>query len=122
MQQQSRCSPRSLQQPALLNLATVGTESAACETSDNGARDKRCEQQCLGGVCSKDERQHQTCPASHPSAVRETTFFARGSSVGRSMMAEWQLQTALGPECGCFNAAYSGANPPASVLSPWIGV
>jgi hypothetical protein len=30
--------------------------------------------------------------------VRETTFFARGKSVGRSVMAEWQLQTAFGAD------------------------
>jgi hypothetical protein len=33
-----------------------------------------------------------------PAAVRETTFFARGKSVGRSVMAEWQLQTAFGAD------------------------
>jgi len=34
------------------------------------------------------------CPAA-PAPLRETTFFARGKSVGRRMMTERQLQTAF---------------------------
>lgn len=105
-------SPSSVEQQRSLTpivSVAVNADGAASEMCGSGARDTHHkQQQCLEG---KEQRQH--APAS-------VCGRKRGRSVGCGVLAEWQLQTAMGAERGCLNAVNTGVDAPKSVLSPWI--